>query len=155
MEPVKNVFRVGTVEFEALGDRVIVLEDQFVSGYECKACQGHGWVPCTECVEGKSKLNPNIQCRVCSGTQKAPCEKCSGKGALLVIPEKSERRPTTGTIVSVGEGCKVMQKDSKVMYGSFAGHVVTLGEIVLRVLHESEILCRVSGHLEYRAAAAE
>jgi hypothetical protein len=39
------------------------------------------------------------------------------------------------------------------MYGSFAGHVVDLEakeRVIIRILHDTEILCRVSGHLSYR-----
>jgi co-chaperonin GroES (HSP10) len=159
-----NHFQVGVVGFEALGDRVLVEEDPFVSGYECRACSGHGWNMCAECdEEGHSKTNRHITCKVCAGTRKATCQVCFGKGGLLVVPEKSQRRPTTGTIVSLGEVAglkkvegvevKTLFLGDKVMYGSFAGHVVDLEaqeRVIIRILHDTEILCRVSGHLAYR-----
>jgi co-chaperonin GroES (HSP10) len=155
MQVTSNSFEVGVVSFEAAGDRVLVHEDPFVSGYECKQCAGHGWLICADCEDGTSRLNSKIQCKTCNGTRKAPCRTCEGKGGLLIVPEKSQRRPTTGEIVSIGEKVVSFHCGDKVMYGSFAGHVVDIDSTVLRILHESEILCRVSGHLAYRMGDAE
>jgi hypothetical protein len=42
-----------------------------------------------------------------------------------------------------------------VLYSNFAGHAMDLpletGQVCIRILHESEILGRVRGHLELRA----
>jgi len=150
-EETSNSFEVGVVSFEAAGDRVLVHEDPFVSGYECKECAGTGWLICASCdTNGRSLLNSMIKCKVCDGTRKDQCPTCLGKGGLLIVPEKSQRRPTTGEIVSIGEKVVSFHCGDKVMYGSFAGHVVDIDSTVLRILHESEILCRVSGHLAYR-----
>jgi co-chaperonin GroES (HSP10) len=157
-----NRFAVGVVSFEALGDRVIVEEDPFVSGYECRDCGGRGWNTCGECNEGKSRINPEITCKSCEGTTRLTCATCGGRGGLLVVPQKSERRPTTGKLVTIGDEVNLWYKfwlrkyrlQDRVMYGSFSGHVVDLdnkGEkVILRVMHRSEILCRVTGHLSYR-----
>ena len=73
---------------------------------------------------------------------------------MLIVPEKSQRRPTTGSIVSIGEKVSVYKKGEKVVYGNFSGHVMDLdasGEkVILRILHDTEILCRVEGNLSYR-----
>jgi co-chaperonin GroES (HSP10) len=139
-----------------------VEEDPFVSGYECRTCGGTGKLDCLDCNQGKSKLNPEITCKTCEGSMRVTCPTCDGKGGLLVVPQKSERRPTTGRIVTVGEDVNLWYKffvrkislEDRVMYGSFSGHVVDLdnkGEkVILRIMHRSEILCRVTGHLSYR-----
>lgn len=162
-------YSVAGVNFNAKGDRLIIVEDPFVSGYECRTCGGPGWLPCEECDNGRSKVNAEIVCKVCGGTTKKMCHDCQGKGVIkggLVFSEKSERRPTTGTIVSVGAmvgykliGEKYQKMESyelgeRVMYGSFAGHTVSLDDkgkaVVIRILHDSEILSEVAGHLTYR-----
>ena len=169
-----EAFSVAGVTFHAKGDRVIVKEDPFVSGYECRTCNGPGALPCTTCDNGRSKVNSEIICKICSGTMKYTCPDCQGKGVIkggLVIADKSQRRPTTGTIVSMGAmvgykliGEKYQKMESyeigdRVMYGSFAGHSVDLDDkgtsVVLRILHDSEILSEVAGHLTYRRVSEE
>lgn len=130
-------YNLGDLSFAALGDRVIVLEDQFKSGYECETCNGVGTVPSTV-TGGKAKT----------------CPTCDGRGGLLVVPDASVRRPTTGKIVSAGEKCRVLAEGESVMYSNFAGHAVDLDraghKLCLRILHETEVLCRVEGHIELR-----
>lgn len=135
LEPkLDNKFSVGPLKFEAFGDRVLVKQDDFKSGYECQTCGG----------TGKSPVNKNWK-----------CGDCEGKGALLVIPEVSERRPTTGVIVSTGPDCQHLKVGQAVMFSSFAGHKIDLNDagipVVMVVLHEPEILTLVEGHLELRA----
>lgn len=129
-----NKFKVGPVSFEAFGDRILIQQDNFKSGYECKACGG----------TGKSALNPMWRCK-----------ECEGKGSLLVIPETAERKPTTGKIISTGPDVQYLKVGQSVMFSSYAGHTVDLNDggipVVMRVLHETEILCFVEGHLELRA----
>ncbi len=129
-----NKFVIGDLKFEAFGDRIIVKQDEFKSGYECESCGGTGF----------SKLNTNIRCKA-----------CDGKGALLVIPQVSERRPTTGTIVSAGPDVKRLKVGQSVMFSSFAGHNIDLDRaghpVILTVLHEVEILTVIEGHLELRS----
>ena len=155
-EPVK--FQVGVVCFKARGDRVIVLEDSFRSGYDCTTCYGTGKVACTDCDNGKSRVNAQIQCKTCSGETTHQCPDCKGKGALIYIPEKSQRRPTVGKLVSVGEKVLTFHVGQKVMYGSYAGHEVNLEDkgksVNIRILHDTEILCEVEGDMLYRRASA-
>lgn len=148
-------FKVGEVEFIALGDRVVVKEDEFRSGYECRTCNGHGKVACPNCEgTGHSKVNAHARCSNCHGDTSITCPECAGKGGLLVVPEQSERRPSSGEVVSAGEDCKVLRVGESVLYSNFAGHAIDLDraghKVVLRILHEKEVLCRVSGHLELR-----
>ena len=153
---VSNEFKVGNVSFEATLDRVIVEEDVFRSGYECGTCMGSGKLCCGSCQgTGKSRVNPEARCGECKGERSVSCSECNGKGGILVIPEVSERRPTSGKIVSIGPGCTEYSLGDSVLYSNFAGHALDLerltGEkVVIRILHEKELMCRVSGHLELR-----
>lgn len=151
-------FEAGAVAFEALGDRVLIREDKFRSGYECKSCGGDGSLLCEGCHgKGKSRINPSARCSECQGSGRIVCRECSGKGGLLEIPEVAERRPSTGTVVSVGPDCKTLAEGDSVLYSNFAGHAVHLKpgdtETVMRILHEKEVLCKVSGHVDLRTFA--
>jgi co-chaperonin GroES (HSP10) len=148
-------FKAGDVSFYALGDRVIVREDEFKSGYECRTCSGHGKVVCSNCDgTGHSKVNAHAKCSACHGETTQTCPDCEGKGGVLIVPEQSQRRPSSGMIVSVGEDCKVLKEGENVLYSNFAGYAIDLDRAgistCLRILHEKEILCRVEGHLELR-----
>jgi co-chaperonin GroES (HSP10) len=172
-----NLFRIGPSTFEALGDRVLVLVDPFKSGYECQTCGGKQKVRCTECVNGKSHLNPQMMCKHCHGSMEVTCPECEGKGVEaggIVVPDASQNRPESGTIVSVGEyvgmgvhrlfGAVRMETrepkqkltiGDKVLFGRFSGNgidleTVTKDKIILRILNESEVLCRLTGQLEMR-----
>jgi len=130
----ENTFQLDDLTFEAIGDRVLIEEDQFKSGYECPDCGG----------TGKSAIVPG-----------ARCSSCEGKGGLLVVPEVSERRPTTGCVVSAGPNCKWLGVGDNVLYSNFAGYVVDLARagrnVTIRILHETEVLARMTGHLELRS----
>lgn len=102
---------------EAGGDRLIIEEDKMRLGFECKTCDGDGYIidkPCPNCNGEKSVqgIDERIACRFCcsgrgitgvpQGQGCLTCPDCKGKGALVVIPQVSERRPTSGTIRSKG-----------------------------------------------------
>lgn len=56
---------------EALGDNIIVLEDQFRTGYECTKCDGsgHGEEQCPRC-QGSLIESIDDTCKVCDGVGK-------------------------------------------------------------------------------------
>lgn len=153
-------------KFCAFGDRVLIQEDQFKSGYECGACEGHGKVKCSNCdghgynVSHKPAWGdtPATQvtkrCTQCEGQKSVTCPECGGKGGLLIVPDQSQRRPSSGVVVSTGPGCKELAVGDKVLYSNYAGHAVDTSRsslpVVLRVLHETEVLAGVDGHLEMR-----
>ena len=190
-----NVLRLGALTMEAFNDQLIVIEDEFRSGYECTVCLGSATILCSTCAgrgyevcdncrgTGASTLVPGakctlclgsgkLTCKECAGVKKRPCPSCAGRGVVeggLVIPEASERRPTTGMIVSAGwklnsafarfvaffTGKQLLKRGDSVLYTSFSGHVYDLelpdGEvIVIRILQDSDIKARVAGHLELR-----
>lgn len=146
-----NVFKVGEMEFEALSDRIIILEDQFRSGYECATCQGDGKVKCDNCGGTGHALHK--KCSWCeAGT--ITCPDCKGKGGVLVVPEVSERRPTTGRVVSIGPKVTTLKVGESVLYSNFAGFLVELNRATngsstaLRILHEGEVMTKLKGHLK-------
>jgi co-chaperonin GroES (HSP10) len=149
-------YKIGNVEFIACGDRVVIREDEFRSGYECTQCNGATKIVCTNCEgTGHSKVNSHARCSECHGETSITCPTCQGKGGLLVVPEASERRPSSGQIMSAGEGCQLFTVGEDVLYSNFAGQTIDLERagitVTIRILHEKEILCRIRGHLELRA----
>jgi co-chaperonin GroES (HSP10) len=166
--PIK--FSIGkSLKFWALGDRVLIEEDEFKSGYECSTCDGKGRTTCANC-SGVGE-NSGKKCSTCDAAGITTCPACNGKGGIIVAPEISERRPSTGQVVSVGHKCKMLNVGDTVLYSNFAGYVVDLdtgkqlhaapstvtsiksgslgykGKVTLRILHENEILTGMDGHL--------
>lgn len=142
-------FELGALKFWALGDRVLVEEDEFKSGYECTLCNGAGKIACDNC-KGEGSLGIK-KCGFCEGSGKIVCPSCSGKGGLIITPDVSQRRPATGRVVSAGHQCKMVKVGDAVLYSNFAGYTVDLQRaghpICIRILHESEILSGMEGHL--------
>lgn len=150
-----NTFSINDIDFSAWGDRLLILEDAFRSGYECQTCLGSGKVVCHNCGGNGRVGENNLMCSHCQAIGEVTCPDCDGKGGLLVVPEDQQRRPTTGRIVSVGPKVTALRVGESVLYSSYAGHTLDLyrasGEkVVLRVIHEPEVLCLVNGHLELR-----
>jgi len=90
------------------------------------------------------------------------CAACRGTGITpggVAVPETAQRRPSTGQVVSVGDKVKYFRVGDNVLYSNFAGHAMDLErsghKVVVRILHESEILAQVQGHLELRSVTNE
>jgi co-chaperonin GroES (HSP10) len=158
-----NVLKIGPLELEASGDYLILLRDEFRSGYECVTCNGIGSWRCLNCMgSGKSMVSKDARCSACEGRGTVLCEHCKGKGVVeggLVIPEDRQNEPTTGTIVSCGPDVKRYANGQAIMFPSYAGHQLKLGgetpegeekEYLVVIMHESEAICKVRGHLELR-----
>jgi hypothetical protein len=160
-----NIYHAGPIGFEASFDRVLVLEDEFRSGYECDSCNQTGKAVCANCGgQGRTELilqqgTVAKKCSHCNGDGKVSCPDCNGKGMLLEIPDVAKRRPTTGQIVSVGAEVRGYQLHESVAYPNFCGEVWDLSGIdtegiertvVLRIMKEREILCKVTGQLSLR-----
>jgi Chaperonin 10 Kd subunit len=159
-----NVYHAGPIGFEADFDKIMVLEDDFKSGYECDDCKKSGKIKCPDCDDGSSRLNHDVQCKTCHQTMLIDCPACKGKGEFLVIPDSSQRRPTTGTVVSVGESVKKRKLGHRVMYPSFCGEVMDLKgvdaagkeiSIVVRFIAEKETIARMSGTMELRRVSKQ
>ena len=171
-----NIIFVGNTGFEAADDRLIVLQDEHRSGFECELCgdkehriarggfegQTESIIECDNCngVGKYPKNGTDIRCSHCEGTGKIACPKCGGKGSkTIVIGEKEKDRPTTGVVVSVGPNIKNFKLGDRLCYPSFSGHAFDLtgvddeGRTVKRtlVIHiERDILAKVHGTLEKR-----
>jgi DnaJ-class molecular chaperone len=151
-----NIFHAGPIGFEALFDKVLVVEDEFRSGYECETCNSKGSVTCLECKgSGKSFVNDKIVCKVCHGLTTIACLDCKGKGMFLDIPDVAKNRPTTGEIRSIGTEVSRLKRGERVIYPSFCGEVMDLNgvdpktggevKVVIRMLREKEVIGRVTG----------
>lgn len=158
-----NIINLGEMTLEASEDRIIVIEDEFVSGYECRTCDGLGWLECDNCKgTGKSTISKDARCSQCQGNKHVICPACKGKTVEeggIVFPDASVRRPTTGTIASIGPDVTAYNRGQSVIYTSFSGHVFELNaydtkarqvQIVIRIIQKSDILAKVTGHLELR-----
>jgi co-chaperonin GroES (HSP10) len=131
------------VSMQAIEDKIIILVDEYKSGYECKTCSGTGQV--------SSVINPDI---------KRTCDNCKGKGQTLVIPDTAKSMPSTGVIVSMGPKTEFMlakkrnedvtdipiQIGTRVVFGVHVGTKIPIkGNIKLTIMREKEPLCIVFG----------
>ena len=172
-----NWIKLGTLEMEAAGDRLIVVQDDFKSGYECLRCQARdirmldqlhqaSVITCSECA-GLGKQSSIVEgawhtCSVCNGRGWHVCPDCNGTGTAgggIAHAQESERRPTTGLVVSTGWKVEHYKRGEAVIYPSFAGHFWDLEAVdldgnpvavTIGILREDEIIARVKGHLELR-----
>jgi co-chaperonin GroES (HSP10) len=161
----ENVYVVldNKLAMEATFNNVIVIEDKFKTGYECKTCDGAGHLGerCPSC-EGTGFLGESA-CYNCGNTNEyskriytgfVACKDCKGKGTSsgLVVPNNAERRPTTGSIVSVGPevalnkdtGEPIFKLGDHVLFTQYSGHGITYKQNkTVRVLNEKEIITRL------------
>lgn len=155
--------------FAPMRDRVIIEEDTFRTGYECVACDGTCETACVEC-QGTGNLiskkrvfdeetkgfkwvsedTTQASCPTCNGTGSVVCVTCGGKGATLIVPQQSQRRPSSGIIRACGAHVMALKEGDHVMYGLHAGHVIEFRKkhVVLKILREDEILCMVHGVIQ-------
>jgi co-chaperonin GroES (HSP10) len=104
------ILALGKLGIEATDDKIVVVEDRFTNGSECRSCGGTGEsnTECSLCHGvGEEPIQGgfSVQCRACGGTGHKPCEACNGEGYpknVIIAPQTAQRRPSTGTIVSVG-----------------------------------------------------
>lgn len=138
---------------EALNDNIIVLEDKFKTGYECNACNGTGdsTETCSLCNGTKFEADGS-SCRACRNGRNMqssgfkPCKECNGTGAKggIIVPEISERRPTTGKVVSCGPEVKVIKPGMHILYTNYNGHAINYkNKVVIRMMKEQEVLAKM------------
>jgi hypothetical protein len=169
----ENIVWVGAAGFSAHADKVIILQDDFRSGFECKVCLDEDKrningrevtvVRCEECKgEGKRPKAGNeklsVRCTECEGRGVVVCPECDGKGGTIILAENTKGRPMSGTIVSIGpDAGERWSRGEKCLYPSYAGHAYDLKgqtkdgrivDVVLLILRETEILVRMHGSLE-------
>lgn len=151
---------------EAFHTNIIVKEDKFRTGFECKVCDGecHGTVKCPRCKGDKTVkaaalddkesqgLIPCKACLIMSHTGQLvpcgfiPCDTCKGKGASIIVPEESMRRPSSGTVVSTGDKVEKLKCGQRVLYSNHAGNAINFKQqTVFRVMHEHEVFMILHG----------
>lgn len=68
---------------------------------------------------------------------------------IIAIPDKAKRRPTTGVIVSIGEGVEGIVVGQHILYAQFSGTGIQLkNKPAYRVLSKDEILLFLEGEIE-------
>lgn len=166
-----NWIVLGSLSMEAVGDRVIVIQDDFKFGTECTVCgakdirmisqtEQRSVVTCEDCAG--SRVFNGKKCATCDGLGWHICRACNGsgtEGGAIAHPKDRERRPTTGIIVSKGWRVEHYNRGESVIYPSHAGHAFDLEavdtqgndiQVSIVILREDEIITRVKGHLELR-----
>lgn len=147
-EDLDNIIYIiqGKIGLEATHDKIIIVLDQFKSGYECKTCGGEGIEPRCSCGDGKNRLGG--LCKLCEGDPDKyagkECRVCKGIGSTIVLPESAKQLPTSGRIVSCGPECRVRKVGERVLFGAHTGYFLPFkGNQKLRVMREFEPLCKI------------
>jgi co-chaperonin GroES (HSP10) len=130
----KNVveFPDAGIAFKAIANKIIILVDDYKSGYECAICGG----------TGKLFMSGGAQCPACKGT-----------GHSLHIPEVSQSLPSTGVIVSIGEDCAYWKNKTapirvgaRVIFGPHIGTFIPIkGKIKIKMMTEKDPLAVIFG----------
>src|SRR3974390_1075745 len=88
-----------TEALRAIGHRILVLEDEFKSGYECTECggSGHTDIKCPHCKgttfwKGNQDRGACPDCEVGTSDGRKSlgyvvCPKCLGKSGVIIIPD--------------------------------------------------------------------
>lgn len=155
-----NEIRLGTLTMRAKGNRVLVVGDEYRSGYECATCDAVGYITCNSCNgTGTSMVVKDGRCSKCQGAKTVVCPKCKGKRETIVIPDDKKPVPTTGRIVSIGPDVRTFKTGESAIFTSFSGHRWVLKaedihgnevEVDLWCLREDELLAEVIGHTQLR-----
>jgi co-chaperonin GroES (HSP10) len=143
-----------TEALRAIGDRILVLEDEFKSGYECKACggTGHTDVKCQFCngttlFKGQEDGGPCPDCQIGTSDGRKSlgyelCSVCNGKTGTIIVPDSSKRRPLTGVIISAGRLVTEFRIGQRVLYTNYTGTDFDVkGGIKLRVMRQHDVMC--------------
>lgn len=164
-----NTSRNERFALEAGGDRVIVQEDRFRTGYECKTCDGNRWQKNSTCPScrglkyvGEMGSKDASVCRLCEGSGLAQCPDCKGKGGIVIVPEDVMRRPTSGVIKSIGyrtnydpdmrdyikdeDGKPYWKVGDRVIFALFAGTAIDFKQRgSCRILSRNELMGKIHG----------
>lgn len=141
----------------ACGDRLLIKEDPFRTGYECTTCDGKGnlGVICPQCEgtkfdKGNSENGRCIFCTVGNAgatktTGFVPCVTCKGSGtSSLVLPEDAERRPSSGIVISTGPDANKFKVGQRIVYSNYAGNNLDFkGVSAVRVMRQDEVMCLI------------
>lgn len=156
MRPKDNSYTIidNRLAIEAKNTRIVIVEDEFKTGYECRTCNGNLLViaiadlcPMCKSTGYEKGFDGFSECRVCKGRKGVrECPDCKGKGGILIAPDSAKRRPTTGKVTSIGTDVKIIKVGDHVLYQQQAGSAITLkGNVVLRIIHEDEVIACLYG----------
>jgi co-chaperonin GroES (HSP10) len=153
LDPQQWAILKDTEALRAIGHRILVLEDEFKSGYECKACDGTGHtdVKCKHCKgtglwKADQDRGPCPDCEVgSSGARKSLgyeiCPVCKGKSGMIIVPDDAKRRPCTGVILSKGSEVTEFEVNSRVLYTNYTGTDFELvGGVKLRIMLDHDVM---------------
>lgn len=142
-----------TEALRAIGHRILVLEDQFKSGYECRDCGGTGHTNtiCKYCNgtrlwRGKPDHGACPDCEVGTSDGRKSlgyeiCPTCKGRTGTIIIPDEAKRRPVTGVILSKGKDVTEFEVGSRVLYTNYTGTDFELkGGIKLRIMMDHDVM---------------
>ena len=62
------------------------------------------------------------------------------KEGLIYRPGTTISRPTTGTVLAVGDGCTELKVGDRIKFETFSGYDVTVGEEEFTIMRESEVI---------------
>ena len=102
------------ISLMAIEDKIIVLHDNYKSGYECEDCNETGFVTCTSC-DGSGLNRFDSNCTTCEGKKQLVCPVCKGQKLIIEIPQSARTLPTTGVVVSMGPECHAMKITKEVI----------------------------------------
>lgn len=129
-----------------VGTRVVVVEDSFRTGFECKNCDGACTTEetCTHC-NGTLAESAETVCRFCRvdgrPTGKKICPTCQGRGGLIVAPETAKQNTTSGSIVSCGPEVRAFKVGDRVIYSNYAGTAITFKQQAkIRIMEDREVI---------------
>ena len=138
-----------------IADRILVLEDEFKSRYDCTECHGKGHlgVKCPWCKGTKYFKGDEEQgyCRDCTaGVQGGAvgrtlgfvlCTKCNGSGGTIVIPDDTKKRPTTGRVIAIGSLVTEFKVGNNILFTNYTGQDFEVDGIKLRVMRQHDVYC--------------
>lgn len=153
LDPTQWAIIKETEALRAIGHRILVLEDEFKSGYECRSCGGSGHTDkiCKYCNgtglwRGKPDNGACADCEVGTSDGRKSlgyeiCPECKGKTGVIIIPDSAKRRPLTGKVLSVGRDVTEFKVGTHVMYTNYTGtDFEILGGIKLRIMLDHDVM---------------
>lgn len=149
---------VDNIAMRPIGDRILIREDEFKSRYDCLTCGGKGHLDdiCPRCLGKKyviSKVDKEESaCPECTVNAertisygKVLCPVCHGNKGSLVIPEDSQKPPTTGIIIAVGKEVTEYKVGARVLYHNFTGTAFEMFKTKLRIMRQGDVYCEIRG----------
>ena len=155
-----------TLALRPIGDRILIMEDEFKSRFDCKTCNGKGHTGevCPHCMgtkvyKGRTKEDsgPCPDCTikgVKEGVSRNPiditygkvlCPLCNGKQGTIIVPDDAKKRPTTGTIIAIGKEVTEYNVGSRVLYHNYSGTEFEMQNTKLRIMRQMDVFCEVRG----------